>query len=169
MSSTKTLSELTQRVLIEPVNGCWLWTGSIDADGYAQVSRGGRMTVAHRVFYELVVGPIPAGMEIDHLCRKRACVNPSHLEAVTHRINTLRGDTIPARYAARTHCSKGHELSGENLASRSDGARTCRHCIREQKRLRARFYRSTAEGRARANAASRRYRLRKKGIGNADS
>jgi hypothetical protein len=81
---------------------------------------------------------IPPDFDIDHLCRNRRCVNPEHLEAVTHRENMVRGDTFAARNAAKTHCSKGHPLSGENLVNQKRGDRVCRICanarVRELKR-----------------------------------
>lgn len=74
-------------------DGCWLWTASLTGDGYGRISLGGKfgpMGLAHRVAYELLVGPIPEGLELDHLCRVRRCVNPEHLEPVTHAENVRR-------------------------------------------------------------------------------
>lgn len=70
---------------------CWLWTASLDRDGYARIAIGGKVRFAHRISYESYKGPIPQGMSIDHLCRTRNCVNPNHLEAVTHKENVNRG------------------------------------------------------------------------------
>jgi hypothetical protein len=72
-------------------NGCWLWTGSLNNKGYAQLGVAGRVRSAHRVAYELFKGAIPDGLQIDHLCRVRQCVNPDHLEAVTQSVNIRRG------------------------------------------------------------------------------
>jgi hypothetical protein len=112
-------------------NGCWIWTGPLDRDGYGKMSMG---TGAHRKFYEHYVGPIPAGLTIDHLCRVKACVNPAHMEPVTARENNLRGDTIYGRNARKTHCVNGHEFSAENTRRDPDGARVCKACSRAAKR-----------------------------------
>jgi hypothetical protein len=90
----------------------------------------------HRLAYEHWVGEIPEGWTIDHLCRNTLCFHPKHLEAVTSRINTLRGVGISAIYAARTHCNNGHEFSGDNLIIRSDGYRQCRECRTARSRKR---------------------------------
>lgn len=109
---------------------CWPWLGTKNAAGYGRYSIDGtsnRIGYAHRVSYEEHVGPIPAGREIDHLCRQRACVNPAHLEAVTHRENQLRGDSMVARQARRTHCVNGHEFTPENTWWEGN-KRRCRTC-----------------------------------------
>lgn len=130
-------------------NGCHTWTGSLDKNGYGKVGVKGEtrmvMRMAHRVRYEREVGPIPNGMQLDHLCRNKSCCNPAHLEAVTQRENLLRGNTLIARAAARTHCQKGHELTAGNLvASRlRDGRRTCRICDNEKHRRLGRLRRGT--------------------------
>lgn len=106
---------------------CWVWTAALDQDGYGTCRRGGTKR-AHRVAYEELVGPIPDGLVVDHLCRNRACVNPLHLEPVTNRVNLLRGDTAAARNAAKTHCPQGHEYTDANTQRKSNGARICRTC-----------------------------------------
>jgi len=106
---------------------CWIWQAS-GARGYGLFWNGTRQTAAHRFAYESVKGPIPPGLVLDHLCRNPPCVNPAHLEAVTDRVNLLRGDTIPARHAAKTHCPQGHPYSGENLYVGPTGRRGCRIC-----------------------------------------
>lgn len=92
--------------------------------------------MAHRVAYEATVGPIPKGLQVDHLCRNRLCVNPSHLEAVTPAENKRRGFSPPAINARKTHCIHGHELAGANVYYRKDrpGRRQCRECERIRKR-----------------------------------
>lgn len=125
-------------------NGCVLWTGYIAPSGYGQFykrgsGRGAKRGYAHREAYELFVGPIPEGMVIDHLCRVKACVNPMHLEVVTIRENLLRGETLSAANALKTHCPKGHLLAGDNLYIRPDsgpraGGRECKTCRRKRMR-----------------------------------
>jgi hypothetical protein len=96
-------------------NECWIWTGTISSQGYGQFERSGKRYRAHRAFYEEIKGSIPFGLEIDHLCRNRACVNPTHLEAVSRRTNILRGSGCSAKNSKKTHCIKGHLLKGDNL------------------------------------------------------
>ena len=117
-------------------DSCWLWTASRVCDGYGQFRVGSRPVSAHRFAYELLVGPIPDGLQIDHLCRVRHCVNPAHMEPVTQRVNILRGEGITARHAAQTHCLNGHPLVGENLrpADLRRGKRLCLTCCREWSR-----------------------------------
>lgn len=109
----------------EPNTGCWLWNGEITLWGYGHLSYAGRKLRAHRVSYELFKGPIPVGLEIDHLCRVRCCVNPDHLEAVTRSANMRRSPLIMRR--GRTHCKNGHPYDGWH----SDGYRICRTCNRQ--------------------------------------
>jgi hypothetical protein len=116
------------------VDECWVWTGS-KTNGYGKVKVPGSNTTArvHRLVYEALVGPIPDGLDLDHLCRNRACCRPAHLEPVTRRENLLRGNTIPAARAAQTHCSRGHEFSEDNIYIGTKGGRECRACRRYYK------------------------------------
>ena len=95
---------------------CWEFMGYRLPSGYGRVQRGdGVILATHRVSFEYFKGPIPDNFQVDHLCRNRACCNPSHLEAVTHRENTLRGVGAAAMNSRKTHCPKGHPYSGDNL------------------------------------------------------
>lgn len=119
-------------------NGCHIWQGQRSWNGYGRVWFGGRLLRVHRVRYEREVGPIPDGMVLDHfVCASRACCNPHHVRPVTRRENNLRGDTIAAAGASKTHCPRGHPYSGDNLyVVPSRGHRQCRMCLRAKERRR---------------------------------
>lgn len=108
-------------------NGCWVWRGARDRQGYGFVKVSGFQWRAHRLAYHLQVGPIPDGFTIDHLCRNASCIRPEHLEAVTNKTNVLRGIGISAENARKTHCKRGHLLSPENLIKHSR-QRVCKTC-----------------------------------------
>lgn len=91
-------------------NGCWEWTASKYQSGYGSFKMDGRVIPSHRFSYQYFRGSIPPNLVIDHLCRNRACVNPDHLEVVDNKTNILRGVGMGARWARRTHCSRGHKL-----------------------------------------------------------
>lgn len=119
---------------------CWLWLAGRNNGGYGSFGLRGKYALAHRVAYEHFVGPIPDGWTIDHMCHNkdlscagdrscphRACANPAHLEAVTQRINNLRGHGPTAMRAQQTHCKRGHEFTPDNII-RTNGGRSCRTC-----------------------------------------
>lgn len=107
MSRTRDNVTLTERMWAgfeKRPNGCWQWVKAVQSNGYGRVSLGGRMKYPHRVMWELLVGPIPEGLDLDHLCRNRACVNPTHLEPVTRSTNLLRGETLAAAHHEDRDC-----------------------------------------------------------------
>jgi hypothetical protein len=108
---------------------CWTWTGKTTKAGYGTY----RDQLAHRLVYEQLHAPIPDGLELDHLCRNPPCVNPAHLDPVTHPENCRRGIAgaiTKARMLANTHCARGHEWTAENT-KQTPRQRKCRQCIRE--------------------------------------
>lgn len=119
---------------VERGDDCWLWAGAKTNDGYGRVRIENRNLLPHRVSYEWAMGPIPDGLEVDHLCRNKACVNPAHLEPVTRHENQRR------RAAVITHCPAGHEYDSRNTYVSPSGHRFCRACNRalQQRRAQAR-------------------------------
>jgi hypothetical protein len=121
---------------IEVDESCWNWLGFHDRDGYGRFSLDPKtQRGAHRVVYELVRGPIPEGMVIDHLCRNRGCVNPDHMEVVTPVVNSNRQES---HNALKTHCPQGHEYSEGNTIKQQGKygtQRVCRECHNFNRRL----------------------------------
>jgi hypothetical protein len=113
----------------EPNSGCWIWIGADDGGRYGNAWVNGKLVKAHRASYEMHRGPIPAGMQIDHLCRVKCCVNPDHLEAVTDAENRQRAKSWNPNRLKR-ECPEGHPYSGDNLHIRPNGNRRCKHCSR---------------------------------------
>lgn len=129
------LDRVLERIDRDGLLGCWLWTGSKSTHGYGLFRRGEQTIQAHRAVYELLVGPIPDGLDLDHLCRVRLCVNPAHLEPVTRQENVLR--SLPFRRDTRTaFCAAGHPRTPENVYLRRDrpSGRNCRPCALEATR-----------------------------------
>lgn len=125
------------RVDTSDPDACWIWPGAMSR-GYGKVGVGGSNegkrrppAQVHRVVYEGMVGSIPEGMELDHLCRVRACCNPRHLEPVTHRENGRRGFGLPGINARKDRCVRDHFFDTENTYITSSGTRTCRRCHRD--------------------------------------
>lgn len=123
------MERIWDRTMPIPESGCYVWMGALGTHGYGRIRISGRIFRVHNVAYELLVGSIQAGLLLDHLCRVRACWRPEHLEPVTNRENIMRGTGITAINAKKTHCHRGHALSGANLGTFKSG-RYCRECQR---------------------------------------
>jgi hypothetical protein len=115
---------------VQDTKGCWLWAGHKNNNGYGQISINGKLELLHVAVYRRLIGPIPPGKELDHLCRTHHCGNPSDLDPVTHRVNLLRGNAPAAINARKLACKFAHRLSGLNLKTRADGHRNCVACLR---------------------------------------
>jgi hypothetical protein len=118
---------------VDKSDGCWEWTGWKNSRGYGRVRYNGKFKQAHRIIYELLNGELPRYLVLDHLCRNKGCVNPSHLEPVTNKENILRGFSVPAKNARKTHCKHGHELSASNIYVYPQG-RVCKVCVAVRKK-----------------------------------
>lgn len=140
MSRPNTLETLMLRTQRD--GECLLWQGAKNRRGYGSVSVQGRIKPAHVAVFELAVGAVPMGLELDHLCRRPSCVNPKHLEPVTHRENVLRGTSPAALHAVKKHCEKGHPYTPENTSLFDGGRRRCRTCINARNRNYMRNYRA---------------------------
>lgn len=108
--------------------GCWEWLGNKNDKGYGFFTYERKTRPAHRVAYEWAKGVIPKGLELDHLCRNTSCVNPDHLEPVSHHENVIRGIGACALNSRKTHCKRGHPFKESNIYHRSDGYRECKQC-----------------------------------------
>lgn len=122
-----------EKVVRSPVTGCWLWRGCQNhRNGYPHFRVNGKMVLARRWAYEHYRGPIPAGLVCSHDRRRRRCVNPAHVELVTHSVSTLRGrlpELARQRQLSKTHCPQGHTYAGDNLyVHPGTGSRYCRKC-----------------------------------------
>jgi hypothetical protein len=114
-------------------SACWTWRHRLNREGYGRVTRKGKVMLAHVAMYEQELGPVPAERELDHLCRVPACVNPDHLEPVTHAENVRRG----LHSGLKRTCANGHPWVPENWASNGPGRKCCLICKRERERRRA--------------------------------
>ena len=134
----QSLDLILDRVKVDK-NGCWLGQGFLNSAGYGRAKWYGRNWLLHRLVYELMEGPIPKGLTLDHLCRVRSCINPGHVEPVSAGVNTLRGETIPAAHAAKTHCHRGHEFTPENTYRFGPHTRwrQCKACATVTRELRS--------------------------------
>lgn len=117
---------LFEKVTENPQTGCWEFTGALN-HGYGTIYFDSRQQAVHRVVYELLVTEVPPGLQLDHLCRNRACCNPQHLDPVPARVNLLRGEGASARNAVKTHCAEGHEYTEANTYMHGTW-RQCRQC-----------------------------------------
>lgn len=134
-----TLDDLFDRSIPVPVTGCWLWEGPIHPDGYGLVYSDGRTEGVHRVAVRKAGREIPIGMQVDHLCRVRCCINPTHLEVVSHAENIRRGETGLASgktKRALTHCKSGHPFIPGNYSLTPAGHRRCLICHRQRENAR---------------------------------
>lgn len=113
---------------INPETGCWEWTKAIDAGGYGRQTVDRKSRMAHRVMLWVLNRDVPEGMVVDHLCRVRRCVNPEHLEVVSHYENDMRGESAWAVNARKTHCLRGHEFTEENTGRNVIKGRQVRYC-----------------------------------------
>jgi len=119
----------------DDIDNCWSWTAYRTSRGYGRFWDGTTMISAHNYSYEALIGPVPLGLELDHLCRNTSCVNPWHLEPVTHWVNMERSANILLANAAKTHCSRDHEYTVENTYITTAGGRQCRTCDLARKRV----------------------------------
>ena len=133
------IERLLSHISPEPNSGCWLWIASLDTKGYGQINIGTggkpKMARSHREMYLSMIGPIPEGLELDHLCRVRCCVNPAHLEPVTHEENYRRGlggrnggIAMGKIKRARTHCPRGHSFADGNEMFQNGRGKRWRYC-----------------------------------------
>lgn len=132
----ETVEKLFSRFI--SIEECWAWTYRPANTGYAQISlkSDGEWVVKspHRMIYELLVGEIPEGKQLDHLCRNRLCVNPEHLEPVTQKENLLRGSGWAGVNSRKTECPSGHEYTEENTQLNKEGHRKCKTCSYARKK-----------------------------------
>lgn len=115
-------------IVFEPMSGCWPWIGATYNNGYGRMRQLGKELKAHRVIYKEIKGELDDSMALDHLCRNRACVNPDHLQPVSHRLNCVRGNGPSGLNARKTQCKYGHQLDPVDLDSPTSKRRICVEC-----------------------------------------
>ena len=120
---------------VRKTDTCWMWQKSLNGKGYGNfcIKRPKQME-AHKFAWLTQIGEIPSGLVLDHICRNRACVRPSHLRILTKGQNVLVGNGICANKARQTKCKNGHSLSGQNLILTKRGHRQCRECTNDNNR-----------------------------------
>lgn len=150
------LARVLAKVTVTPFN-CWDYNGYRTRDGYGRAMWSRRLWLTHRMVYTLMIGPIPDGLVMDHLCKNTSCCNPEHLEVVTRSENTRRGTSwhgFAARQSAKTHCPKGHEYTAENIyRQRGKNGRSCKQCRRDVARRWASEHRAQLAARDRERYA----------------
>lgn len=133
------LERFWTKVQVLGPDNCWVWLAGVNGKGYGQFNLGRKVSksITAHVFSWILENkiPVPLGLQLDHLCRVHACVNPRHLEPVTCRENLMRGDTLASANARKMICNQGHPLSGENLFVELSGSRQCRICRRLRLRI----------------------------------
>ena len=127
------MDRVMEKVSIDPDTDCWLFTGSLIWSGYGSAGFGGKTYLTHRLTYQFWIGPIPAGMELHHLCGRRHCCNPDHLQPVSHREHTG---------GKRAFCRRGHPLATENAYESPSGRRYCKTCAQASRKRGARKQRN---------------------------
>lgn len=151
---TTALARFMNKIDRRSPDGCWIWTGAISSTGYGSLSIQGRRYLAHRAMFALWYGTTP--LELDHVCRVHACVNPEHLEPVSHWENIARGEAPPAHRLRATHCKHGHPWTPENTGAGINGARRCLTCHREDEANRNRKQREARPEMLTVQEAARR-------------
>jgi HNH endonuclease len=129
-----TAEERIAKNIVVDEAGCWIWQKHTNPHGYGKIRLSGRSWLVHRLAYTLLVGPIPEGLTLDHLCRVRSCCNPSHLEPVDQRTNAVRGEHPLVVLYKEGRCKVGHVVDENNSYRRSDGRLRCAECTRKYQR-----------------------------------
>lgn len=131
-------ARVSDKIIPEPMSGCWLWIGAVRCRGYGGdygcLAFESKTWLSHRFVYSWFIGDIPDGLVIDHLCRNPGCCNPQHMEPVTRRENNRRGVGWPGKHSRTTHCPQGHPYVEGNIYWQRSGGRLCRTCTIEHSR-----------------------------------